>query len=110
MGGRKARKEHVINISRHARRVRLWPSLDALEDKCLLSSGTLGELPRATVEVHTLNADQAKHTPKPDAHAHKTSTPPSPMSMPTRPRTPPSPMSMPKTLTRGIRRLHCLSG
>src|SRR6266478_5674985 len=59
-----------MNKSRRARSVWLWPGLDALEDKCLLSPGTLGHLPRPAVEVHTLKAEQAKHTPKPLAHAH----------------------------------------
>ena len=58
-----------MNNSRRARRIRLWPGLDELEDKCLLSPGTLGHLPRHAVEVHTLQVAQTKHAAKPSAHA-----------------------------------------
>ncbi len=58
-----------MNISRRGRRIRLWPGLDALEDKCLLSPGTLGHLPRHDVEVHALKVAQNKHAAKPSAHA-----------------------------------------
>src|SRR5262245_55642113 len=60
-----------MNDSRRARRVRLWPGLDELEDKCLLSPGTLGHLPKPAIEVQTLKAAQAKHAPKFHAHALK---------------------------------------
>ena len=58
-----------MNNSRCARRVRLWPGPDELEDRCLLSSATLDHLPRPAVEVHTLKSTQTKHTPKHNAHA-----------------------------------------
>ncbi len=60
-----------MNNSRRDRRLRLWTSPDELEDKCLLSPGTLSHLPRPAVEVHSLKGALAEQTPKPDAHAHK---------------------------------------
>ncbi len=58
-----------MNNSRRGRRIRLWPGLDELEDKCLLSPGTLGHLPRHDVEVHALQVAQNKHAAKPSARA-----------------------------------------
>jgi hypothetical protein len=63
--------ERIMNNSRRGGRVRLRPGLEALEDKCLLSQGTLGHLPRHAIEVHSLKAAQARPTPTPVAHAQK---------------------------------------
>src|SRR4051794_18242519 len=60
-----------MSNSRRACRVRLQPGLDVLEDRCLLSSGTVSHHPRHAIEVQALKAAQARHTPKPAAHVQK---------------------------------------
>jgi hypothetical protein len=68
-----------MDNSRRARRVRLRPGLDELEDKCLLSQGTLGHLPRPAVEVHIMKAAHAQHTHKPHAPKAHPKPPPIPV-------------------------------
>ena len=88
-----------MNNSRRARRVRLRPGLDALEDKCLLSPGALGHLPRPAVEVHTLEAGRARHAPKPNAHTHRAKHTPTPHAHASRAHPKPPTISPPVVVT-----------
>jgi hypothetical protein len=61
--------ERIMNNSRRLGRVRLRPGLDELEDRCLLSQGTLGHPPMHAIEAHSLKAGQVRLTPTPIALA-----------------------------------------